>query len=85
VRFEFLTQNIRHCLLTRLLAIFLQVQVTPGQPPVSVQHLQLCGDEWSAEVAGQRLRGQALLHSHAGEQVLSLWLQGKCHEFRWEV
>jgi hypothetical protein len=52
---------------------------------VSVQHLQLCGDEWSAEVAGQRLRGQALLHSHAGEQVLSLWLQGKCHEFRWEI
>jgi 3-methylcrotonyl-CoA carboxylase alpha subunit len=49
---------------------------------VSVQHLRLCGDEWSAEVAGQRLQGQALLHSHAGEQVLSLWLQGRCHEFR---
>jgi hypothetical protein len=56
--------------------------VTPGQPPVTVQHLQLWGDEWSAEVAGQRMRGQTLLHSHTGEQVLSLWLQGKCHEFR---
>jgi hypothetical protein len=31
------------------------------------------------------VRGRALLHSHAGEQVLSLWLQGKCHEFRWAV
>jgi biotin carboxyl carrier protein len=59
-----------------------QVQVAPGQPPVTVQHLQLCSDEWTAEVAGQRLTGQALLHSHAGEQVLSLWLQGRCHEFR---
>eukprot|EP00878_Enallax_costatus_P033239 GHUV01036644.1.p2 GENE.GHUV01036644.1~~GHUV01036644.1.p2 ORF type:complete len:237 (+),score=89.57 GHUV01036644.1:81-713(+) len=59
-----------------------EVQVTPSEPPVSVQHLQLTGDEWNAEVAGQRLRGQALLHSHAGEQVLSLWLQGRCHEFR---
>jgi hypothetical protein len=28
---------------------------------------------------------QTLLHSHAGEQMLSLWLQGKCHEFRWEL
>ncbi|KAF6259823.1 carbamoyl-phosphate synthase L chain, ATP binding domain-containing protein, partial [Scenedesmus sp. NREL 46B-D3] len=59
-----------------------EVQAASGQPPLSVQHLQLCGDEWTAEVAGQRLRGQALLHSHAGEQVLSLWLQGRCHEFR---
>jgi hypothetical protein len=31
------------------------------------------------------VQGQALLHSHAGEQVLSLWLQGKCHEFRCKV
>jgi hypothetical protein len=31
------------------------------------------------------VRVQVLLHSHAGEQMLSLWLQGKCHEFRCEV
>ncbi|WIA19437.1 hypothetical protein OEZ85_004054 [Tetradesmus obliquus] len=62
-----------------------EVVVAPGQPPVSVQHLTLAGDEWSAEVSGQRLAGQALMHSHAGEQVLSLWLQGKCFEFRRSV
>ena len=73
------------CLCAATLPLPLQVVVAPGQPPVSVQHLTLSGDEWSAEVSGQRLAGQALLHSHAGEQVLSLWLQGRCFEFRRSV
>jgi hypothetical protein len=37
---------------------------------------------WGVGLACTGLQGQALLHSHAGEQVLSLWLQEKCHEFR---
>jgi len=61
-----------------------QVEVRPGEPAVEVQHLQLSGhdDVWSAEVAGRRLQGNVLLYSHAGEQVLTLWVAGRSHEFR---
>ena len=60
-----------------------QVELSPGQPPLPVQHLELSGDSWTAEVAGRRLRGNALLFTHAGEQVLTIWQDGRSYEFRW--
>jgi hypothetical protein len=59
-----------------------QVQVSAGDPSVSVQHLELSGDSWTAEVDGRRLKGTALLFTHAGEQVLTVWQDGKSYEFR---
>lgn len=59
-----------------------QVQVPAGAAPVSVQHLELAGDSWTAEVDGRRLKGSALLFTHAGEQVLTVWQDGKSYEFR---
>jgi biotin carboxyl carrier protein len=60
-----------------------QVATAPGQPPVPVRHLELVsGDTWTAEVAGRRLQGSALLFAHAGAQVLTLWQGGKSYEFR---
>lgn len=49
---------------------------------MSVQHLELRGDSWTAEVNGRRLKGSALLFTHAGEQVLTLWQDGRAYEFR---
>lgn len=69
-------------LLLLLLLVLLQVVVSPGSPPVSVQHLELTGDSWTAEVGGRRLKGSALLFTHAGEQVLTLWQDGRSYEFR---
>ncbi len=60
----------------------MQVQVAAGADPVSVQHLELSGDVWTAEVDGRRLKGSALLFTHAGEQVLTVWQDGKAYEFR---
>lgn len=68
--------------LTYLNATDFEVQVSAGSPPVSVTHLELSGDTWTAEVAGRRLKGSALLFTHAGEQVLTLWQDGRSYEFR---
>lgn len=65
------------------LLLWLEVQVPPEQQQVAVHHLTVAGDCWTAEVAGRRMAGQVLLHSHAGEQVLTLWLNGRSYEFRW--
>lgn len=60
-----------------------EVKVDASAPAVSVQHLQITNsDDWSAEVDGQQLRGNVLLHSHAGEQIITLWLNGRSYEFR---
>jgi hypothetical protein len=58
------------------------VQAAPGQRAVRVTHLELRGGAWTAEVDGRRLRGSALLYTHAGEQVLTLWQAGRSYEFR---
>jgi hypothetical protein len=63
--------------------LIMQVQTAAGSPPVPVQHLELQGDTWTAEVAGRRLKGSTLLFTHAGEQVLTLWQDGRAYEFRW--
>eukprot|EP00879_Flechtneria_rotunda_P001862 GHRR01002033.1.p1 GENE.GHRR01002033.1~~GHRR01002033.1.p1 ORF type:complete len:621 (+),score=231.38 GHRR01002033.1:1707-3569(+) len=59
-----------------------EVEVAAGETAVPVRYVTLSGDNWSAEVQGRRMTGQALMHAHAGEQVLTLWLNGRSYEFR---
>lgn len=60
-----------------------QVQTDNSSPPVSIRHLTLQNpDTWSAEVDGQQLLGNVLMHIHAGEQLLTLWTEGRSYEFR---
>eukprot|EP00878_Enallax_costatus_P011806 GHUV01012324.1.p1 GENE.GHUV01012324.1~~GHUV01012324.1.p1 ORF type:complete len:586 (+),score=181.25 GHUV01012324.1:1012-2769(+) len=60
-----------------------QVQTDSSSQPVSLQHLTLQSpDTWSAEVDGQQLRGNVLMHIHAGKQILTLWIEGRSYEFR---
>jgi hypothetical protein len=55
---------------------------TSGAPPVIVRELRLHGNSWEAEVDGAALRGDVLMHAASGQRVLTLWLQGRSHEFR---
>lgn len=54
--------------------------------PVLVRGAQLHdGERLVAEVDGRRMAADVLLYSTAAEEVLTLWLDGQAHEFRWPI
>ncbi|KAF8058913.1 hypothetical protein HT031_005481 [Scenedesmus sp. PABB004] len=72
----------RRLSLTVLSAADFDVQLAPGGEALRVRELALDGDAWSAEVAGRRVAGSVLLHAAGGEAALTVWLDGRGHEFR---
>eukprot|EP00877_Chromochloris_zofingiensis_P010017 jgi/Chrzof1/5269/Cz15g20050.t1 len=62
-----------------------EVELSSGAKPIAVRHVSLSHDVLAAEVDGQLLRASVLQYSHGNEQVLTLWMDGSSHEFRWET
>ncbi|DBB18792.1 TPA: hypothetical protein ACH3X3_000393 [Trebouxia sp. C0006] len=53
-----------------------------GAEALSVTRAVLTGDVLTAELGDQLYRATLSTHSYLDEQVISMWLEGNCHEFR---